>query len=340
MHEIYVPKDILSRVAETLEKYRLGRPKAEVLVAFSGGKDSTFTASVLSALGFQVKLLAIDMGYAAGWAERLRGMASAMSFPFDVLTVRESRFQEELDSVSQAAVRQKLTILNAMSTINANSPSPCTQCYNTKITAIAHYMRKLGYEWIAFGHHATDAVASFLKSALMYIDRWEKGSESWDRHRFGELVEEFYGQLTSRGTDRFLLSRMIDLVNKGFASTDEPPAQPLHRETPNLQIMRPLFEIFEHDIIEITNSWSLGFESSGCGHGSAQENETPREMIHYRILRPLSISEDGRNWLRLFFEILRAGIEINGRLKINARNSREQLLGPIYRSGMGADLKL
>jgi hypothetical protein len=200
-----------------------------------------------------------------------------------------------------------------------------------------------GISWVAFGHHATDAVASFLKSALMYIDRWDRGHEHYVRRNFISLVDELQQELSS-SFDALpcgpLSHRISRLAGEFLASTDEAPTQPLLNHRPTVQIVRPLFYIYEHEIMMIHEAWGLQVESSGCGHSAAANTMTPRELVHYQFLRTVAGSTRGNKVLTFFHDLLASGIGGDGRVLHDARKNRDLLLGPAYRSGIGSGAKL
>lgn len=340
MLQVQIDKTMLARVSNTIAKYCLFDGERNIIVAFSGGKDSSCTSQLLSALGFSVRLVAIDMGYSPQWASRIQSLAKQLSLACDVLAVRDKAFQDELETQTQEAVRQRLVILDKMSDCVPLAVSPCTQCYNTKIEVLRDYMSRSGRQWIAFGHHATDAIASLIKSALMYIDRWDRAHEVWARANFEVLIDDLNKELNARVTVGSLIDRIVNLADAGYAATDEPPVQPLHHKIPGRRLVRPMFEVFEHEILDIARYLRLHTEPSGCGHGATHETETPREMVHHRILVPLSKSDRGREWLRFFMQVARSGLREEGELNVNTRSLREQMLGARYRSGIGADIKL
>ena len=60
--------DVEKKVAETIRKYKLMRKSDKVVVALSGGKDSTSVIYILKKLGYDVHGLMIDL-HLGEWSE-------------------------------------------------------------------------------------------------------------------------------------------------------------------------------------------------------------------------------------------------------------------------------
>lgn len=335
----------LDAIAETIARYQMLTPRATVEVALSGGKDSLFTMLALRELGYQVRGVIVDMGYEAGWGARIVQLAKSLSFDdVSVLSVRDEAFMSLLPESRLGSIRTNLRILDTTDYSANRNLTPCTQCYNTKALSLQTYLDRSGSGNIAFGHHATDAVASFLKSALMYIDRWDRGHETYDRENYSALVDEaaeVLCQPADVALSSTLFARLETLAAGSMATTDEPPVQHLRDAGSTALIIRPLFTIDERDISDFRDSVALVTEGSGCGHGATKDSETPREMVHFRILARLQEAAGSRSRLMAaLLELVQHGIAKDGTLLFNARNMRDSLLGPGYRAGIGCGAKL
>ncbi|GAA0981667.1 hypothetical protein GCM10009555_050170 [Acrocarpospora macrocephala] len=314
---------ILNSVRQANDLYGLIPAAEPVAVAFSGGKDSLILALVLRELGVPVICVSIDMGYESGWGGRIMEMASRAGLPVDVVDVRAG---------PAVAVRDRTTIRRSLSVLDViqAGATPCTHCYNVKVLALESRVRAHGASVVAFGHHRTDALASLLKEALMHIDRWDEGNSVFVRDNFAALVERFRVETVAGGAGGRLLDRITELVHTDLVDTDEPPRQPLNRDNPGVQIIRPMFFVDEKSIIEIIAERDIKTEGSGCSHGLAANYLTPREMVHYGVLRHAS----GR-WLNGHLEqLLMHGIDEYGRARLAARRHRAALLGARYKPGL------
>jgi len=315
--------------------------RTPIALAHSGGKDSTFLLAALLQLHYEITPVAVDMGYSAGWSERVLSIEATLGRQGIVVPVRDHRFQATLVPIIRSSLQERLHILDCLNN-DGSSVSPCTQCYNAKVTALQSVLKKQGVQCIAFGHHATDALASMLKSVFMYIDRWDRGHPKFDRAHFVALVEEGRDTLLGDSPERrrSLLRRIRELVISQKASTDEPPRQDLTRGDTSLRLVRPLFSLFEYEIEAAFFRWNISPEPSKCGHGAAQDTYTPRELVHFNILRALGGTPAGRSRLEELMELVQLGLAPDGTLLVDARAARDALLGPQYRSGYGSGLKL
>jgi hypothetical protein len=116
------------------------------------------------------------------------------------------------------------------------------------------------------------------------------------------------------------------LVRSGKIDTDEPPRETL----PGLgaiEIVRPMFDVNEREIISVRHALELDVEGSGCFHGLSPSTYTPREMIHYGILQSLDNSkfDDWANRMVLL------GINDAGRQVVRSRHRRSEFLGDNYK---------
>jgi len=84
---------------------------------------------------------------------------------------------------------------------------------------------------------------------------------------------------------RPLSARISELVHAGSVDTDEPPRQPLRADSPDeVEIIRPFFDLSEDLVSRTVTRLGIATEGSGCGHGMTAVSETPREMVHHRVL--------------------------------------------------------
>ncbi|MDZ4786072.1 MAG: hypothetical protein SGJ02_08355 [bacterium] len=107
-----------------------------------------------------------------------------------------------------------------------------------------------------------------------------------------------------------------------MVSTEDPPRQRWNAAGLTAWLVRPLFDVQEADIIKWRDTAKIEVEGSGCGHGMTELVQTPRELIHRRIIR--GINKTSRD---LLCELLSKGLNTDGTLKINTRNTRNSILG-------------
>lgn len=312
-------------VLETCERYKLLSRAGPVAVAFSGGKDSLLLSLMLAELGVPIICISVDMGYEKDWAARITSMARRAGLPLDVVNVRIRR-----SSMDVAPAQEMKNSLRTLQLLKSDA-TPCTHCYHVKVLALEDAARLHGASTVAFGHHRTDALASLLKEALLHVDRWDDGHRRFDRENFAAKVEHLSDEVDrfERGHKSKLLDRITDLVQSDKVDTDEPPRQYLNRDNPGVDIIRPLFFVDERSLISLVADMDIQPEGSGCGHGLASKWLTPREMVHYRVLRrPHSTQLNDH-----FQHLLMWGIDSEGRARLEARRHRAKLLGKDYKPG-------
>ena len=174
----------------------------------------------------------------------------------------------------------------------------------------------------------------------MYIDRWDYDNEIFNRKSYESIIEQSIIEINQNSCNTGIFKRIEALLNDGLAGTDEPPIQTIHKWQNNIDIIRPLIFIHEHEIIDECNIFNLKTELSNCGHGDTKNTETPREMIHNRILKNLHQSKNREEIFKWLHRTALLGILPTGRSKINVRNCRTKILGTQYRAGWLNDIKL
>jgi tRNA(Ile)-lysidine synthase TilS/MesJ len=327
-----IPDELLTKTNQTIRQYNLVNNGDVTMVALSGGKDSMLLCLILQELGVEYLPVTIDMGYQRGWGERIADLAKAVGIAVSVIPVRKaSPTLPIVSATSLVDLQRRLSILDAIdNTMAESSPTPCTHCYSVKVLAFEAAAQREGAQNVAFAHHMTDAAASFLKESLFHIDKFDKQHSSYVRSNYELLVGELAADMQQlhRSMDHNLMKRIAELAATGRVDTDEPPRQPLRVDAANgVDIIRPLFGLCEDIIAETVKDLGIETEGSGCGHGATLATETPREMVHYRILR-------GRGRTEFFDHVetmVRRGIAADGTGKVKSRHRRAELLGPAYK---------
>lgn len=133
-----------ARVTETIKEYALFTKRDRIVVAASGGKDSTSLLFLLKKLDYLVEALAIDEGI-AGYRDKsldeLRAFCKEHAIPLRVVSFKEA-FGRELDEIMQEAWH------------------PCTVCGTFRRFLMNKYAK--GYDVIATGHNADDEAQTVL----------------------------------------------------------------------------------------------------------------------------------------------------------------------------------
>lgn len=329
-----VPKVLLQRVEATIGRYSL-LDGTHVAVATSGGKDSTFACLVLRELGFEVTPVIVDMEFSPKWGETVLGSLKSLGFgSATLINAREVAKLQAPPSDESTLLRRNLLALDAITADETvTSITPCTSCYNSKVLAIEDYFKDSGFSQIVFAHHATDAVSSFLKSALMYVDRWDGNNAVYERERFLEMCRNFSDRV--REDDVRALHRIEQLADDGLATTDEPPRQSLLHGG-SQELIRPLLGVWEFEVESFISEAGLTTEPSGCGHSMSTLTQTPRELVQYEVVRTIEALPVSTKLLSLAMR----NIDGEGKLVHNARRDREALLGSDYKKSFDGLTKL
>mgnify|MGYP001434185763 FL=1 len=320
-----VPAHLLQRIQTFIGNFALLGDE-QVAVATSGGKDSVFACLALRDLGYSVVPVLVDMEFTQGWGNKVLDQMRSLNFDnATVLNARSLANTSKNPTTRSGLLKKNLLALDMISSGGpACDITPCTSCYNSKILSIEEHFEHAGFGRIVFAHHATDFVTSFLKSALMYIDRWDDTNKVYDRSRFLGLCQATREKLEVG--DDSVLNRLRTLASEGCASTDEPPRQLLRTAT-GPELVRPLLSVWESEIEEFVNAAELETEPSGCGHSISASTQTPRELVQYELVRPL----EGEPVLSELYSLALQNIDPEGRLTVDARRARDNILGTEYK---------
>jgi tRNA(Ile)-lysidine synthase TilS/MesJ len=136
------------------------------------------------------------------------------------------------------------------------------------------------------------------------------------------------------------LKEIIRLTQSRLIATDEPPMQLVTHKDNILNIVRPLINVYEQDIVNYKEKNNINTEKSGCGHSLSKESQTTRELIHYSILQNIPINSNSEAILNELRNQIEYGLDINGKLIKNVRNERNLILGENYKNGFGNNIKI
>jgi uncharacterized protein (TIGR00269 family) len=147
--------DVEKQVEETIKKYGLMKKSDKVVVALSGGKDSTSVLYILKKLGYDVHGLMIDL-YLGQWSE--------------IHKVNMTRFCEEQE-VPLTVVDLKKEIGQGICFVKAvlkkqKNLSGCTVCGIIKKWILNRYAKKLEADVIVTGHNLDDEAQNVLMNYL------------------------------------------------------------------------------------------------------------------------------------------------------------------------------
>lgn len=319
-----IPDHIIERIDYTINKYGLFNEN-EAIVAYSGGKDSLYLCKALVQLGYRVHPIIIDIGYDVLW-DRAIDNANSIGLKAELIDINTIQvlFPGIYDSI-------RSYFQNVLDIRDGKYPkaSPCTPCHNAKMTVLSQWSIANGVKYVATGHHGTDAIASMLKSFFMYLDRWEKENVVYDYDNFVKLIEE-YKPIFQKSKEDFLntdvYTNITDLISKKKVSTDEAIIHNIDER--NLFICRPMYNVFENDILEYykTNQIDVGITECFLSHIRNEGLLTPREIVQYEIVRNAN-----PNTLNVLLDLANQCLDESGRLLFNVRNNRRSILGDLYK---------
>lgn len=144
-------KEFESRVEKTIAKYKLLSKKDKIVVACSGGKDSTAALYILHKLGYNVEGLLIDL-LIGEWSKiarrNIEGFCEKEGIKLHIVNLREEM------GGSMCYLRS-----NIQSKVNLNN---CTICGIFKRWILNKYARELGFDKIATGHNIDDEAENVM----------------------------------------------------------------------------------------------------------------------------------------------------------------------------------
>jgi uncharacterized protein (TIGR00269 family) len=147
--------DIESKVAETIKKYKLFSKSDKVVVALSGGKDSTSVLYILKGLGYDVHGLMIDL-YLGEWSEihkrNMTKFCEELGVPLVVVDLKKEIGQGICFVKAVLAKKKGLT--------------GCTVCGIIKRWILNRWARKLKADVIVTGHNLDDEAQNVLMNYL------------------------------------------------------------------------------------------------------------------------------------------------------------------------------
>jgi hypothetical protein len=320
---------VVDTVIRSVEHYDLLQEGQRIVVALSGGKDSVVLSLVLKDLGFEITPVIVDMGYEANWADRVVASMRALGIESLVVPVRRAQSQTS-GRVEFLQIQARVEVLDHLGTFPDQQYTPCTYCYSAKALTLHSICDAIGSDIVTFGHHATDAASSLIKEALMHIDRHDEGSTRFAISAFERLVAELSREAatqTSHSQHGRITGSITDLVSAGRVDTDEPPRSWLTGPESGLTIVRPMFDVPEMYIQEAALELGLNPEPSGCGHGATLATQTPRQMVHWRILQQAA-TEHFHTYIH---ELVTMGLTPHGWGRVNSRRRRAEFLGRQYK---------
>jgi tRNA(Ile)-lysidine synthase TilS/MesJ len=136
---------------ETIDKNKLCNKKEKILVALSGGKDSTTTAYLLKKFGYNIEGFYIDLGlgsYSQRCLNAIKELCKMLNIKLSVYSV-----QKEMGA-RMCYIRSSVQAKNKLKN--------CAVCGVIKKSIMNKEARRLKADKIATGHNLDDEVQTFL----------------------------------------------------------------------------------------------------------------------------------------------------------------------------------
>ncbi len=147
--------NIERRVKETIKKYRMFSKKDKILVALSGGKDSTSILFILKKLNYDVSGLMIDL-YLGEWSKihrkNMESFCKEFKIPFHLVDLRKE-IGQGICFIKSVLKREK-------------NLTGCTVCGITKRWILNKWAKKLKADVLVTGHNLDDECQTILMNFL------------------------------------------------------------------------------------------------------------------------------------------------------------------------------
>ncbi len=150
------PEFYRNLVKRSIKRFRILKPEERVLVAVSGGKDSSAMAAVLKELGYEVELLYIDLGiekYSEESERVVKELSSYLDLNLNVVRLKDYGFT--VDEVARRMRRKT-----------------CSACGTSKRYIMNKFAREGGFDVVATGHTAEDIVSFYIKNVAGGVKLW------------------------------------------------------------------------------------------------------------------------------------------------------------------------
>lgn len=147
--------NVESKVKETIEKFNLAEKKDKIVVALSGGKDSTSLLYILHKLGYNVEGLMIDLDLGE-WSKihkkNMEEFCSGLGVKLVVVDLKKE-LGHGICYIKSIVKKQK-------------NVTGCTVCGIIKKYILNKWAKKLGADKIATGHNLDDETQTVLMNFL------------------------------------------------------------------------------------------------------------------------------------------------------------------------------
>lgn len=249
--------NIEEKIKETIDKYKLIKKSDKVVVALSGGKDSTSILYILKNMGYGVEGLMIDL-YLGEWSKihnrNMKKFCDKHDIPLTIVDLKKELGQGIC--FIKAVLKEKKNLTG------------CTVCGITKRWILNKWAKKMGADKLVTGHNLDDetqnVLMNFLKgNVLLGVNSSPATGGS--------------GVVSARGVSSVLgVSEEVPSLSGGFA-----------------QRVKPLFFVPESEIRKYAKSkkFDILYDKCPCAFGTYRV-ETREWMSELNDKEKLAIVEN------------------------------------------------
>lgn len=276
-----------------------------VLLAFSGGKDSSTLLSTLRILGVDVIPAIVDLGCDHFKNDVLMRSKTIQNHDIVVISARSAHTMRSLSADKLPNIQSNLELLR-----KGTLKNPCTICTQTTRILLCNKANQLGAKWVVFGHHREDIITTILKD--YFAVRYFETKGKYEPATFADFVEN----------EPLDFDHLRKLVSNGMATTMAIKLAMPH----GINLVRPLALVAEKAIEEYIGTQKIETFAFGCWLGTHYRMRQPltkREIIHTDLRRRLAASPQlGIDLL----EIALSSLGENGEPVSNPRARRNEIL--------------
>lgn len=150
------PEEIESRVEKTIKHFKLFTRKDRILVACSGGKDSTTALYILNKLGYKPEAITVDAligNYTKQNLENIKGFCKENKIKLHIISFREE-FGYSLCYIRSLLQQRGINLTS------------CTICGVLRRYLLNKYARKMKATRLATGHNLNDEAQAIIMNLL------------------------------------------------------------------------------------------------------------------------------------------------------------------------------
>jgi len=161
---------IETQIKNTIKKYKLCNKKEKILVALSGGKDSTVTAYVLKKFGYNIEGIHINLGFGKFSEDCLKSvkkLCDELRIKLHIYNINMLKIFKKNTKKSKifGATKSETVLMHKTDEDFVGKKkklSNCAICGVVKKWVLNKQARKLRADKIATGHHLDDLAQTFL----------------------------------------------------------------------------------------------------------------------------------------------------------------------------------